>query len=63
LAILVGRNFCTFLNAPLGEAYAIANAGLKGAIVTQSKDGRRRGGGAVVSEEWEPNAIIARVLV
>jgi hypothetical protein len=63
LAILVDGDFCTFFYPPLGEAYTIADAGVKGAIVTQSKDGRRRGGGAVVSEEWKTNAIIARVLV
>ena len=63
LAILVGGDFCALLYAPLGQPHPIANAGVKGAIVTQSKDGRRRGGGALVSEEWETNAIIACVLV
>ena len=63
MAILVGGDFCALLYAPLGQPHPIANAGVKGAIVTQSKDGRRRGGGALVSEEWETNAIIACVLV
>jgi hypothetical protein len=63
LAIFVCRNFNALINAPLGEAYAIADASVKGAIVAQSKDGRRRGGRAVVPEEGESKAIIARVLV
>ena len=63
MAILVSGDFCAFLDAPMGEAYAIADAGVKGAIVAQGKDGRRGGGGAVVPEKRESKAIIARVLV
>src|ERR1700677_3724158 len=56
-------NFIANLNAPMAGAGAKTKSGVEGKIETQGKNGRRLGGGAIVTEEGEAQAVIAGVLV
>lgn len=58
-----GRDFFAGLDMPAGEAGAMADGGIEGAIVAEGEDGGGGGGGAGVAEEFAEGSASAAVLI
>ena len=63
MAVFAGGNLFAQFQPPFGQSDAIADRGVKFAIVTQGKNRRGRVGGTIVSEKRQAQPVVATVLI